>query len=333
MADAATTTVLDAGDSTARKPHPALALLGMTCGLGVILVLMLLVFIMPSLKSGPHDLQVGIVGTSAAADRFETSLATAAPDAYTSQRFASEQELRDAIHDRDVIGGFVVAESGVRTLVAGAGSTAISGSLAGTAQAVGGAIGTDVTVEDVVPLPESDPTGVGIGGLAFPLVFGGIVPVVAFRKILPRSDGWYLTGLLVFAAVGGIVVASILTFAFGKHRIDLRAGRGIHGPRYRRPCTSAGRTPEGLRCQGVHHRCDGHDVPRQSAGRYRDDVGMVAVRTRHLRSDPSPGCCRNPRALGRILRRRRRTRGTPDPRHVDRRGSAALRGRYATCGG
>ncbi|MGN0122065.1 MAG: ABC transporter permease [Rhodococcus sp. (in: high G+C Gram-positive bacteria)] len=215
MADAATTTVPDASDSTARKAHPALALLGMTCGLGVILVLMLLVFIMPSLKSGPHDLQVGIVGTSTAADRFETSLATAAPDAYTSQRFASEQELRDAIHDRDVIGGFVVDESGIRTLVAGAGSTAISGSLAGTAQAVGGAIGADVTVEDVVPLPESDPTGVGIGGLAFPLVFGGIVPVVAFRKILPRSDGWYLTGLLVFAAVGGIVVASILTFAFG----------------------------------------------------------------------------------------------------------------------
>ncbi|MBS9373404.1 ABC transporter permease [Rhodococcus sp. B50] len=215
MADAATTTVPGAGDSTARKHHPALTLVGMTCGLGVILVLMLVVFIMPSLKSGPHDLQVGVVGTSSAADQFETSLAAAAPDAYTSQRFSSEQELRDAIRDRDVIGGFVVDESGVRTLVAGAGSTAISGSLAGTAQAVGGALGVEVTVEDVVPLPDSDPTGVGIGGLAFPLVFGGIVPVVAFRKILPHSVGWYLTGLLVFAAAGGIVVSSVLTFAFG----------------------------------------------------------------------------------------------------------------------
>ncbi len=47
-----------------------------------------------------------------------------------------------------------------------------------------------------------------------------------------------------------------------KHRIDLLAGRGIHGPRYRRPCTPVGRTPEGLRRQRVHHRCDGHDVPR-----------------------------------------------------------------------
>jgi len=190
-------------------------LLGMTAGLGVILVLMLMVFIMPLLKSGAHDLSVGLAGTPAAVDDFEQALATAAPESYAPQRYDSEQDLRDAILDRDIVGGFVVEGSGVRALVTSAGSATISGTLVGTADAVGHVTASPVSVEDVVPLPASDPTGIGIGGLAFPLVFGGIVPVVAFRKILPRSNGWYLTGLFAFAAVGGTIVAAVLTYAFG----------------------------------------------------------------------------------------------------------------------
>ncbi|SDU49461.1 hypothetical protein [Gordonia westfalica] len=85
-------------------------------------------------------------------------------------------------------------------------------------------MGETVTVEDVVPLPESDPTGIGIGGLAFPLVFGGIVPVVAFRKIFPRSNGWYLTGLVTFSVVGGLVVACMLAFGFGSIEAGLWSG-------------------------------------------------------------------------------------------------------------
>ncbi|OLT40436.1 hypothetical protein BJF87_11940 [Gordonia sp. CNJ-863] len=198
-----------------KMPPPVVMLAGLTAGLGAILILLLMVFILPSLKSGAHDLRVGVVGAPAAAGLLEQSLATAAPDAYEPQRYDSEAALRDAIENREVVGGFVVDEAGVHALVASAGSASISGNLTGTAQALGQATGEKVTVEDVVPLPEGDPTGIGIGGLAFPLVFGGIVPVVAFRKIFPRSSGWYLTGLVTFSAVGGFVVASMLTFGFG----------------------------------------------------------------------------------------------------------------------
>lgn len=201
------------GGATGRTRNPAVMLLAMCCGLGVILVLLLMLFILPSLKSGPHDLAVGVVGADTA--EFEQALGVAAPDAYEPRRFDSEGELREAIRNRDVVGGFVVDGSDVHTLVAGAGSATISGSITGTARAVGTATGSDVTVEDVVPLPESDPTGIGIGGLAFPLVFGGIVPVVAFRKIFPRGNAWYLAGLIGFAALGGIAVASVLTYWFG----------------------------------------------------------------------------------------------------------------------
>ncbi|TYQ03479.1 UNVERIFIED_ORG: hypothetical protein L601_006800000060, partial [Gordonia westfalica J30] len=64
--------------ASGKKTPPAMVMLvGLTAGLGVILVLLLMVFILPSLKSGAHDLRVGIVGAPAAVSSFERSLATA----------------------------------------------------------------------------------------------------------------------------------------------------------------------------------------------------------------------------------------------------------------
>ncbi|MEO9330022.1 ABC transporter permease [Gordonia aurantiaca] len=203
-------------EAGARRPaHPAVMLLGLTVGLGVILVLLLMVFILPSLKSGAHDLRVGIVGTPSAVTSFEQSLAAVDPDGYDPEVYESEAALRTAIENRDVVGGFVVDDVHVNALVAGAGSATISGNLAASAQAIGKMAGREVNVDDIVPLPKGDPTGIGIGGLAFPLVFGGIVPVVAFRKIFPRREGWYLAGLVGFSLVGGLIVACMLVFAFG----------------------------------------------------------------------------------------------------------------------
>ncbi|QEW04440.1 ABC transporter permease [Microbacterium lushaniae] len=214
-------TPLDAAPATVRRtpPKPVL-LVGLTAGLGVILAVLLMLFIMPSLKSGAHNLPIGLAGPSSAVTQVEEDLDAAAPGAYTTQAFASEAALRDAVLDRDVVGGIVVKEGGVdeggvHALVAGAGSTAISATISGTAQSLAQKAGTTAEIEDVVPLPESDPTGVGIGGLAFPLVFGGIVPAVAFRKVFSRNLGWAVGGILAFAAVGGIVVAAVLMFLFG----------------------------------------------------------------------------------------------------------------------
>lgn len=194
-------------------PHPLVSTSGLIAGLGIILFLLLMVFILPSLKCGPHHLAVGVSGS--AAPQLERALGVAAPDAYDPQTFESEQALRTAITERAVVGGFVSDGQGIHVLVASAGSSAVSGSLTATAQALGKASNVPVSVEDIVPLPAGDPTGIGIGGLAFPLVFGGIVPAVAFHKIHPRSTGWRLAGIVAFAAVGGTIVAAVLRFVFG----------------------------------------------------------------------------------------------------------------------
>ncbi|MCR2793431.1 hypothetical protein NQ156_10200 [Microbacterium sp. zg.Y625] len=199
-----------------RRTPPALAkLVGLTVALGAILVVLLMLFIMPSLKSGAHDLPIGIVAASEAVDGVEAALQQAAPDAYDARAFASEEDLRAAIADREVVGGLVVEGSGVHALVASAGSAVISGGLSASAQAVAAASGGTAQVTDVVALPGADPTGIGIGGLAFPLVFGGIVPAVAFRKVFARRLGWAVAGIATFSVVGGLIVAAVLAFAFG----------------------------------------------------------------------------------------------------------------------
>lgn len=211
----AATTAAAASGKARRTPPPLAMLLALTAGLGVILVVLLMLFIMPSLKSGAHDLPIGIAGAPAALAQVEAGLAEAAPDAFTTQRFETADALRAAIEDRTVTGGLVVDGSGVEALVASAGSAAISSTISGTAQAMAQATGTTAVVTDVVPLPEGDPSGIGIGGLAFPLVFGGIVPAVAFRKVFARHLGWAVTGIVAFSVVGGLIVSGVLAFAFG----------------------------------------------------------------------------------------------------------------------
>ncbi len=209
-------TTQSAGEAPARpQRHPAVPLAAVTAALGAILVLLLAVFILPSLKSGAHDLRIGLVGSETAVVRTEQALASLKPGDFATRPFGSGGELRSAIEDREVVGGLVVGTDGVQALVASAGSTAISGTLSATAQMLGGAAGLPVTVTDVVPLPASDPSGIGIGGLAFPLVFGGIVPVVAFRTAFPRHHSWRLAGILTFSMVGGSLVAGVLQLWFG----------------------------------------------------------------------------------------------------------------------
>lgn len=189
--------------------------LGMAVGLSVILVLLLVVFIMPALKSGPKDLKLGIVAPEQVSTSIETALAQQAPGAFEVVTVNSAEDLYSNVENRDLSGGFIVTEQGIENVVASAGSASISGTITGTATALGKAFGQEVTTYDIVPLPEKDPSGIGIGGLTFPLVFGGIVPAAAFMKVFPRSLTGRALGAGLTAILCGIVVAAMLMFVFG----------------------------------------------------------------------------------------------------------------------
>ncbi|NLT27118.1 MAG: ABC transporter permease [Microbacteriaceae bacterium] len=179
----------------------------------MLLVGLLLLFVLPALKSGPRELPICVVGADAAQAIVE--LEAASPGAYVVEVVPSVAALDAAIVDRALVGGLVLADGRVEARIATSGSSAVAAALADSGAALAGALGLEAAVHDVVPLPAADPAGVGVGGLAFPLVFGGIVPVVAFRAVLGGRPGWMLAGLVGFSLVGGAVIAAVLRFAFG----------------------------------------------------------------------------------------------------------------------
>ncbi|MCD9197018.1 hypothetical protein [Aeromicrobium wangtongii] len=189
---------------------------GLTLGLSVILLALLMLFISPSLHSGPRDLGLGVVGAQGKAESVSDALESQSPGAFAVQAYDSADALEQGIRDRDVVGGFDFSDpEDVQVYVASAGSTAVSGTVGNVGTMLADSTGQTAEIVDVVPLPADDPTGVGIGGLAFPLVFGGIVPAVAFRSMLSGKRGWIFAGLTGFSVAGGFVVAAVLKYFFG----------------------------------------------------------------------------------------------------------------------
>lgn len=188
---------------------------GLTVGLSVILLALLMLFISPSLLSGPRDLGLGVVGAEHQAESIAASLEEQSPGAFVVEPYNSAAELEQGIRDRDIVGGFDFSTPDMTVYVASAGSTSVSGTVSSVGATMAGSTGQTAEIVDVVPLPSGDPTGVGIGGLAFPLVFGGIVPAVAFRSMLAGKRWWILAGLTGFSVAGGFVVAAVLKYLFG----------------------------------------------------------------------------------------------------------------------
>ena len=144
--------------------------IALTLGLSVILVGMLLLFIMPSLKSGPHHLEVGIVGSEQTITGIDKALKAQDPEAFDLREYPSAESLNNAIETREITGGFDLSQpNSLRIAVASAGSTAVSGTLTQTGQAIGKQMSLEPKVDDIVALPEADPTGTGIAALALPL--------------------------------------------------------------------------------------------------------------------------------------------------------------------
>lgn len=190
--------------------------LALTLGLSAILVGMLMLFIMPSLKSGPHHLEVGVVGDEQITRSIDQALNAEDPEAFDVRTFSSADQLNEAIKTRDIAGGYDFSEpKQMRIAVTSAGSTAVSGTLTQAGQAIGKEMQLEPKLDDVIALPKADPTGTGIGGLAFPLVFGGIVPAVAFRSLLAGHRSWILGGIVIFSLVGGFIVSLVLQEVFG----------------------------------------------------------------------------------------------------------------------
>ncbi|MBF7732191.1 ABC transporter permease [Rhodococcus erythropolis] len=193
-------------------------LVAVVLGLSAVIGLMLLAFVLPSVNSGPHELKLGITGPAPATEQISTSLEASKQGAFDTREFADADALRDAIRNRDVVGGIAVDANGPHVLIATAGGTPIAQTLTGVANGLSEASGAKVPVEDVVPLTADDPTGAGLTALALPLVFGGIMPAVVLVQLFPRSIVKRVLGAAGVAVVAGFALTAILQF--GTNSLD-----------------------------------------------------------------------------------------------------------------
>ena len=85
---------------------------------------MLLAFLTPSYNSGAKDLPIAVAGPEAAVSRITSALDEKQPGAFDTTTYASPEDARNAVLDRDEVGGIAVDTDGVTVYTAaGAGQS------------------------------------------------------------------------------------------------------------------------------------------------------------------------------------------------------------------
>ncbi len=193
-------------------PRPNLTIV--VVALTVAIALMLFAFATPAINSGADDLPLAVTGPPSAVERIVETIDERRPGTFDVSTYASVDEANRAIRHRDAIGGLSVDPGGVTVqLASGAGAP-----YAGLLRSLGGelaATGRPVTYVDLAPLTADDPAGVGLGTIALPMVFGGMVSAVLLAVLMRVGPGRRILGALSVAVVAGSVAAIILQFALG----------------------------------------------------------------------------------------------------------------------
>jgi hypothetical protein len=154
----------------------------------------------------PHGVPVGLIGDTPAVVALAGSLAHSAPGAYKVHRYATLAEARAAILDRSVYGAYSPAPS-PRLLVASAASRPVATLLE---QTFAGAKvnGQRPVVQDVAPLPSSDPNG----GTAFSMLLS-LILAGQLGAVLIFTLGRHRSAVSRLAVVAGMGLGAGLTAA------------------------------------------------------------------------------------------------------------------------
>ncbi|MEP9384074.1 hypothetical protein [Nocardioides sp. KR10-350] len=198
-------------DTTTTPPTDGLRRIVLTIvGVAAILVVLLIAFALPSARSAPHDVPVGVVGTPEAAARLQLQA-----HGFELSMYPDEAAARTAILDRDEYGAVVLTQPGrVTTLVATAASPSVATLVERLGQETAEASGSTATVTDVRAFPSDDPHGAGLAAGALPMALGGWIGALVIMMVL-RTPGHRLVAALGLAVVGGLALALTLRYVIG----------------------------------------------------------------------------------------------------------------------
>lgn len=184
-------------------PHPPWRQLTIIAVLlPLMIVLAVLAFAWPAARIAPRGLPVGVVGTGAASERVLAGLNRSEPGGFDVRRYADQAAARAAIRDRDIYGAFVIGPGGVTVLEASAASPSVAALLSTVGQHLGS---SRPAVQDVVPLPASDPRGLVLPSALLPLTICGVIMAAVIGLVLAFRPAWrQIMALIVVSATAGL---------------------------------------------------------------------------------------------------------------------------------
>ncbi|MWB98782.1 hypothetical protein [Agromyces seonyuensis] len=207
-----------------RTPHnPVGRVVGLAVGLAALVAIVVLAFSWPAVTAEPKDVPVALVGPEAAVSALQSGLEEQTGDLLDFTVLDDRDAAVDAIEQRDVVGAIVVGQEPELLTATASGSvgavvkglaTPLQAALTAQSQAAAAAAGVEatavtLTVTDVVPYADSDPNGLGFSAASFPILLGGMLGGILLSIAVVGSMR-RVTGLVVYAAVGGIVLTSIM---------------------------------------------------------------------------------------------------------------------------
>ncbi|OBF53455.1 hypothetical protein [Mycolicibacterium monacense] len=200
---------------TRHEPPPAFRAAGIVIALAAVVAIVALAFALPAAKSGPHDVPIGVAGPQAANGRIAAMLDERAPGAFAVTYYPGEDALRDAIADRQVYGGLAVGPDGRKLLIASGAGPAVAQVLTQLGTGMAAQTGSAPTIEDVAPLPDTDPRGTGLAASALPITLAGILPAIALVLALRREVWTRLAAAVVFSGVAAWTITALLYYVLG----------------------------------------------------------------------------------------------------------------------
>lgn len=186
-------------------------MLGASIGIPIIIGLMLFAFLAPTFASGPKDVPIAIAAPEPMVSQLEQTMGEDGPDITV---YGSGEEVRDAVLNREVVGGLSIAPTGATAYTAAGNGAPYAQMIEGMASKME-AQGVEVTREELAPTSQDDPQATGLAVLGLPLAFGGIISAV-IATFLFRGNKWAKLAVLTgIAAVGSLVVTWMLHSAYG----------------------------------------------------------------------------------------------------------------------
>ena len=193
------------------RPFPRL--LGLSLAVTAAITLLLIIFVWPNVRAAPNHLPVGLVAPAPVAQRLRQQLEQARPGGFDLRRYATEEEARQAIRGREVYGAFVITASGPQVLTASAASPLVAQLLTQVATSLN-PVRAAGNVTDVVPATSADARQAGLGAVALPLVFGGMLSGLLLTRLFRRGRE-RVPGALLVAVFAGLSLTGILQGWFG----------------------------------------------------------------------------------------------------------------------